>query len=292
MSLSDSDYSDEEVQQARVVWRTGPTQKVIPRPPPVQASTNSPYRVHSDATPKSKRTTKSAGLASPSAPSSSGEPAQRDAKKTKGRRKKRVTSSMPQRHEEPMDQTTLRLVRIPLLPKPNQSQATPPRVCRPSGKLGFSSSKSSVSHTLNLSNKTPQRPSSPARPCPVVPSPTTSRSPETTTILAANEPKAEVEEEDFDSYFDDFADESFELALSQIENREASKLAAASKKVSASQRSDKDETETKPMGRRVEPETEEAKVETASEKQRSTEELARKEIESLGDIDWGSDDDF
>lgn len=109
MSCYGSDFTDDDLddepRQARVVWRTAPAQKAAP-----QASTSASRL---STTPKAKRTTKTAGLASPSASGSTqGEPALREAKKNRVQKKKKTpfARAVAPRHEEPMDTTTLRLV--------------------------------------------------------------------------------------------------------------------------------------------------------------------------------------
>jgi hypothetical protein len=79
------------------------------------------------------------------------------------------------------------------------------------------------------------------------------------------------EEEDFDSYFDDFGDESFELALSQLDNIESSRDGLVKEDSKVDSIEGEPEKETEP----------------------TIDELARKELEGLADLsDWGSDEDF
>jgi hypothetical protein len=110
MSSCHSDSSDSENgEDVRVVWRTGPTQKAPTRP--FSQGPTASHRFHFESTPKSKRSTKTAGLPSPSAPGSSGEPPRRETKKTKKKGKLKKRGCLAAGVDEgPMDQKTLQLV--------------------------------------------------------------------------------------------------------------------------------------------------------------------------------------
>lgn len=110
-SPSRSDEDNEDDDEIRVIWKTGPTQRPRTRPPaPPQprpsTSTDSP-RTDCNSTPKPKRSTTLAGFPSPSAISSSSERPQRVAKQKKTKRRACFASK---KQEVPMDASTLQLV--------------------------------------------------------------------------------------------------------------------------------------------------------------------------------------
>jgi hypothetical protein len=96
--------------------------------------------------------------------------------------------------------------------------------------------------------------------------------------------KQPEKEDDFDSYFEDFDPDTLELALSQVDDSKAIQI-AGKERVEVKHHHDGG------IGEAASSQVAEGRKDIA--KQRETEELARKEIASLGDLsDWGSDDDF
>lgn len=103
-SRSDEDNEDDEI---RVIWKTGPTQKPRSRPPPRPSTSIDSPQLDCNSTPKPKRSTTTAGLPSPSAPLSSSD---RPHRVTKQQKKKKRACFASKKQEVPMDASTLQLV--------------------------------------------------------------------------------------------------------------------------------------------------------------------------------------
>lgn len=96
------------------------------------------------------------------------------------------------------------------------------------------------------------------------------------------------EEEDFDSYFDDFVDESFELALSQLDDIGSTKTCDTSPMFDTRLNNGTESCGRVEEGKEVEG----RELRSASTAKLDVAELARREIESLGDLSAWDEDDF
>ncbi|GAA5943949.1 uncharacterized protein JCM15063_006124, partial [Sporobolomyces koalae] len=246
-ALSDTESGEEYEHEIRVVWRTGPTQGKSSHQSPRGARTKT-HQVSIGATPKPKRSTTSAGLASPTASGASeGSVLQPQRVAKKNRRKTRGPVNTGNRDAPlPMDQNTLHLVSQLALKVQARSNAgvasasgidlratldqgtaglrsknrrgqtkangvgeySPRALPAPSRTLPFASSKPAV-----LRNTSIVKPTSP----PAVVKSSAVRPSRSPTRPVAPKTVPADDDDYFDSYFGDFTDESFEIALSQLE---------------------------------------------------------------------------
>ncbi|GAA5964070.1 hypothetical protein JCM3765_000890 [Sporobolomyces pararoseus] len=197
----------------------------------------------------------------------------------------------------------------PLRSRTSKTPTSPSTTTLVPQQLNFSSSKSSILKPPTISTtKSPSH---------LSPLPRTTVSKQTSTTLSKpsnnrsppppprivkgkEKQQEEEEEEDYDSYFEDFKDDgTLELALSQIEHRleeeESIKQSQQQQQqlqgITTSTTSSTTTTKTAKVF--LEEEIEKTRTRRIlEEKRKLTEELARKELESIGNLeDWGSEDE-